>query len=489
MSQEILVNITQREVRVALLENGILQEIHIERSLHQGLLGNIYKGRVSRLLPGIQAAFIDIGLDRSAFLHISDMGIDDVLEKAALTFAHIDIRPLLMVGQEILVQVYKDPLGSKGARLTTQFTIPSRYLVLTPGITQVAVSQKIIDEQVRERLSMMVTPGEQGGFIFRTAAEAATQSEIDADKEFLNSLWLDVGLRSKQVKAPGLIYEEIPIVLRVLRDLVGYDVERIRVDNLEAMEQMRAFAIRYVPSLTNRIELYDGDKPIFDVYSVEEELRKSLERKVPLKSGGHIIIDQTEAMTTIDVNTGSFVGNQNLEQTIFKTNLEAVDAIVRQVRLRNLGGIIIIDFIDMPDPSHQEHVMQSLTATLAKDSSKTQVSELSSLGLVQMTRKRTRESLEHILCTPCPLCQKRGSIKSLETICYEIFRELKRIAQNYPWYGFTVIASPVVANELLNEESTMLADLEAQLGKPIKLRAEPSYVQERYDVLPLLEKE
>jgi ribonuclease G len=486
MSQEILINITPREVRVALLNSGILQEIYIERRLHQGLLGNIYKGRVGRLLPGIQAAFIDIGLDRSAFLHISDMGVASAEVEAG---KHVDIRNFLTAGQEVLVQVCKDPLGSKGARLTTQFTIPSRYLVFTPGLRQVAVSQKITDENEQQRLTAMITASEQGGYIFRTAAEGVTQAEVDVDKEFLQTLWAEVALRSRQVKPTEIIYEEIPIVLRVLRDLVGYDVEKIRVDHHEVMLKMKAFAQRYVPALVGRIEYYQSDKPIFDLYSVEEEVRRALERKVSLKSGGHIVIDQTEAMTTIDVNTGSFLGATNLEQTLFKTNLEAVEVIARQVRLRNLGGIIIIDFIDMTEPLHKEHLLQSLANALAKDDSKVQVSELSSLGLVQLTRKRTRESLEHVLCVTCPLCQKRGSIKSLETLCYEIFRELKRIAQHYPWLGFIVIASPNVVDELLNEESTMLADLEIQLGKPIKLQAEASYVQERYDILPLSEKE
>ena len=481
MSQEILVNITPREVRVALLENGILQEIHIERSLHQGLLGNIYKGRVGRLLPGIQAAFVDIGLDRSAFLHISDMGV--------LQDSQTDIRPLLLPNQEVLVQVYKDPLGSKGARMTTQFTIPSRYLVLTPGVFQVAVSLKITDESERERLTQMLTPGVAGGYIFRTAAEGVSQAEIDADKVFLDALWCEVVEQSRSVKAPGIIYEEIPIVLRVLRDLVGYDVDRIRVDQQKATEEMRHFARSYVPALENKVEFYENRKPIFDNYAVEEELRKALERKVPLKSGGHLVIDQTEAMTTIDVNTGSFVGNHHVEQTAFTTNLEAIEVIARQVRLRNLGGIIIIDFIDMPNPEHQGMLMQALTKALSKDSARTQISELSSLGLVQMTRKRTRESLEHILCVTCPTCAKRGSVKSMATICYEIFRELKRIAQNYAWPGFKLLVAPEIAHELLHEESTMLADLEAQLGKPIQLQTEVSYSQDRYNVMPLPEKE
>lgn len=480
MAEEILINVTPREVRVALLENGSLQEVYIERSLQQGLLGNIYKGKINRLLPGIQAAFVDIGLDKAAFLHVKDMHGDPL---------HVDIRDLLHVGQEILVQVYKDPLGSKGARLTTQFTIPSRYLVLTPNIQQLAVSQKIIDETERQRLLKLLSPDEKGGYIFRTAAVGILQSDIEADKVFLENLWESVLARSKKAKQGEIVYEEIPIVLRVLRDLAGYEIERIRVDQIEAVKQMREFAARYVPSLVERIEFYSGERPIFDIYSVEDELQKALLRKVYLKSGGYLIFDQTEAMTTIDVNTGSYLGHGKIEETIFKTNLEAVDIIARQIRLRNIGGIIIIDFIDMVDALHKKHLMEMLTKALAKDSVRTEVSELSSLGLVQMTRKRTRESLEHILCMTCPLCQRRGSIKSLETICYEIMRELKRVAQNYPWTGFLVVAAESVVNCLLEEESTMLADLEAQLARPIKLQVDSSYMQEQYDILPMSDKE
>lgn len=486
MAEEILVNVTTREVRVALLENGVLQELHIERKLHQGLLGNIYKGKINRLLPGIQAAFVDIGLERSGFLHISDLSEYESLISQP-SHATLDIRNILHLGQELLVQVYKDPLGSKGARLTTLYTIPSRYLVLTPGIPQIAVSQKITDEVERQRLMELITPGEQGGYIFRTAAEGTTQAELATDKEFLNTLWLEVSTRARKAKAGEMIYAEIPIVLRVLRDLAGYNIERIRVDSAAAMMEMKEFAQRYVPTLAERIEHYADDRPIFDIYSVEDELQKALQRKVYLKSGGHLVFDQTEAMTTIDVNTGSYIGHANLEQTIFKTNLEAIEIIARQVRLRNLGGIIIIDFIDMTDPMHKSHLIQSLKAALARDSVRVEISELTSLGLVQMTRKRTRESLEHVLCVSCPLCQRRGSIKSYATVCYEIFRELKRIAQNYPWADFLVIASQDTVNFLLDEESTILADLEAQLGRPIKLRVESSYTQEQFDILPLSE--
>lgn len=485
MTEEILVNITPREVRVALLENGVLQEVHIERGLHHGLIGNIYKGRINRILPGIQAAFVDIGLERSAFLHVTDVhGYDEYVKKAGSP-NDVDIRDILKANQDLLVQVYKDPLGSKGARLTTQFTIPSRYLVFTPGIAQVAVSQKIADEGERQRLIEMVTSSETGGYIFRTAAEGVLQADVDTDKVFLQTLWGEVIERARLAKPGEIVYEEIPIVLRVLRDLVGYKVERIRVDHQPTAAQMRAFAERYVPELVDRIEDYTEDQPIFDIYSVEDVLQKALQRKVYLKTAGHLIFDQTEAMTTIDVNTGSYVGKGNLEKTIFKTNLEAVDVIARQLRLRNLGGIIIIDFIDMMDDLHKEHILQSLTAALAKDPARIQISELSSLGLVQLTRKRARESLEHILCVTCPLCQQRGSIKSIETVSYEIFRDIKRSAQFYPWSGFLVLASEKVVNCLMDEESTMLADLEVQLGKPIKLRVELSFTQEQYNILPL----
>jgi ribonuclease G len=480
MTEEILINVTPREVRVALLENGSLQEVYIERSLHQGLLGNIYRGKVNRLLPGIQAAFIDIGLDRAGFLHVKDIHPDPL---------NIDIRDLIHPGQELLVQVYKNPLGSKGARLTTQFTVPSRYLVLTPNSYQIAISQKITDEAERERLLNMIVASEEGGYIFRTAALSVSNVEIEADKAFLSSLWVNVLARAKTAKHGEVVYEEIPIILRVLRDLAGYQIERIRVDQLEAANQMREFAERYVPALVNRIEHYVGDRPIFDIYSVEDEVQKALLRKVYLKSGGYLVFDQTEAMTTVDVNTGSYVGHGKIEETIFKTNLEAVDVIARQVRLRNLGGIIIIDFIDMTDAMHKTHLMETLTKALAKDNVRTEISEISSLGLVQMTRKRTRESLEHILCVTCPLCQRRGSIKSLETICYDIIRELKRVSQHYPWAGFLVVATDAVVQCLVDEESTMIADLEAQLARPIRLQVDSSYMQEHYDILPLSEKE
>ena len=475
MTEEILMNVTRREARVALLNEGILQEIFIERNLRQGIVGNIYKGKVGRLLPGIQAAFIDIGLDRSAFLHVSDIQSSN---------AKSDIQQLLHPGQDILVQVYKDPLGTKGARLTTQFTIPARYLVFTPDQNQVSVSQRIVDETERQRLSGMVAADQLGGYIFRTVASHATQADIDADKEFLRHVWKEISIRAKQAKSGELVYEELPMLLRTLRDMTSHKTTKIRVDDSDAFIKLKDFAARYMPWLVSHIEYYSDDRPIFDVCGVEEELQQLLQRKVSLKSGGYLVFDQTEAMTTIDVNSGSYVGKGNLEQTTYKINLEAVDVIVRQVRLRNLGGIIIIDFIDMAGLEHKTQLLESLKAALAKDSARTEISELSSLGLVQMTRKRSRESLEHVLCVACPLCQGRSSIKSLETVSYDIFRELKRTAGNYDWPGFLVLASREVINYLLDKESIMLAELEVHLGKLIECRVEPSYTQEQFDILP-----
>jgi len=483
MSQDILVNVTPKEVRIALLENSVLQEVHIERGVYQGLIGNIYKGKVNRLLPGIQAAFIDIGFDRSAFLHISDLGLvpDD-------THNNMDIRQYLRVGQDILVQVYKDPLGSKGARLTTQFTIPSRFLVLTPDVFQIAISQKISDIDERERLLSLIQPDEHGGYIFRTSSDGVGLKEIAADQILLQTLWQSLKEKAKTLKSPSQLFAEIPIILRILRDFVSADIHKILVDDAQTFSDMQRYTTAYLPHLTQYLSLHNEPTPIFDLYSVETEIERALETKLFLKSGGHIVFDQTEAMTTIDVNTGSYVGIDNLEKTVFKTNLEAIDVIARQIRLRNLGGIIIIDFIDMLDPLHQQHILEMLKAAVAKDYARSQISEISALGLVQMTRKRTRESLEHILCKPCPLCHKRGFIKSIRTICYEIFRELQRAAQYFPGTGFLVVVSPVVHEVLTTKEADTLANLEAALQRKIKLRSELTCAQDRFDVFPLSDK-
>lgn len=489
MSEEILVNITPREARVAMVENGVLQEVWIERSARRGLVGNIYKGCVSRVLPGMQAAFVDIGLERAAFLHASDIVASPMPgEEWPAERKKPEITDLLREGQEVLVQVVKDPLGSKGARLTTHISIPSRYLVLMPEMGTVGVSQRIENEQERQRLKEMMAAmvaGDGGGYIVRTAAEGATEDALRADMEFLRRLWESIRERIPSLPTGAVVHEDMPLALRTLRDLAGGTVEKVRIDSRETHHRAVEFAEKFIPDLALRMEYYPGERPIFDLYSIEDEIQKALERKVQLKSGGYLIIDQTEAMTTIDVNTGSFVGHRNLEETIFKTNLEAAQAIARQLRLRNLGGIIIIDFIDMTEEEHKRQVLRALEKSLARDHAKCYISGVSALGLVEMTRKRTRESLAHVLCQPCPACGGRGILKTPETICYEIFREILREARQFDAKQFLVLASQTVVDLLLEDESTSVAELESFIGKPIKFQVESLYSQEQYDVVPV----
>jgi ribonuclease G len=487
MSEEILINVTPQETRIAVVENGVLQEIYIERTRRRGLVGNIYKGRVSRVLPGMQAAFVDVGLQRTAFLHASDI-VNQPAEWSPAEERRVGhIAELVKEGQELTVQVLKDPLGTKGARLTTQLTVPSRYLVLMPTSRNIGISQKVEDEAERQRLkdimSGLAGDMEEGGYILRTAAEGADAESLRADMEYLKKLWDSVCRQSANAVPGSVIYADMPLVLRALRDLVDLDVEKVRIDSRENYKKALAFAEQFVPQVAPRIEYYPGERPIFDLYGVEDEIQKALERKVLLKSGGYLIIDQTEAMTTIDVNTGAYVGHRTLEETIFKTNLEAAQAIARQLRLRNLGGIIIVDFIDMLEEDHKHQVLAALEKNLERDRAKNHISEVSTLGLVEMTRKRTRESLEHVLCSPCTTCQGRGSIKTPETVCYEIFRELLREARQFDVQQYLVLASQEVVDVLLDEEATSLAELETFIGKPIKLQVEALYSQEQFDVV------
>ncbi len=496
MSEEILINVTPRETRVAVLENGVLQEIYVERTSRLGLVSNIYKGRVARVLPGMQAAFIDIGLERAAFLHASDILVPELADsevpsedKPLERGEHKPITELVHEGQSILVQVVKDPLGSKGARLTTEISIPARFLVLMPELKHIGVSQKIESEVERQRLKELLAKYApqfpQAGYIVRTVGDGALEEAFHADMAFLHKVWASIQERAR-TEAPGtLIHEDLRLAMRTMRDMVGSDVEKVRIDSRETYQKVVKFATKFIPELAPRIEHYPGERPIFDLYGVEDEIQKSLERKVQLKSGGYLIIDQTEAMTTIDVNTGAFVGSRNLEETIFKTNLEAAQSIVRQLRLRNLGGIIIIDFIDMQDAEHRRQVLRALEKKLEKDHAKSQISEVSNLGLVEMTRKRTRESLAHILCETCPTCQGRGSIKTAETICYEIFREILREARQYEAQRFLVLASQEVADRMLDEESASVAELETFIGKSVTFQVETQYAQEQFDVVLL----
>ena len=488
MSEELLINVTPQETRVAFVENGILQEVHIERARRRGLVGNVYKGRVCRVLPGMQAAFVEIGLERTAFLHASDvMTPPPEGREEESGRANESINGLLREGQDVLVQVIKDPLGSKGARLTTHISIPSRFLVYMPGSSHIGVSQKIESEEERLRLKDLIRQAAgdfaAGGYIVRTVAEGVSEEALRADMRFLHKLWSAIQERSANEPVGGLVHEDLPLVMRTMRDVVGSAIEKVRIDSRETYQKVHKFASKFIPGLAERIEYYPGERPIFDIYGVEDEIQKALERKVQLKSGGHLIIDQTEAMTTIDVNTGAFVGHRNLEETIFKTNLEAAQAIARQLRLRNLGGIIIIDFIDMTDVEHRRQVLRALEKSLERDHAKTHISEVSSLGLVEMTRKRTRESLEHILCESCPTCNGRGSLKTAETVCFEIFREIMRQARAFDARQLLVLASQEVVDLLLDEESTSVAELEEFISKTIKFQVESLYTQEQYDVV------
>ncbi len=488
MREELLVNVTPSEVRVAVVENGVLQEVFIERASRKGIVGNLYKGRVSRVLPGMQAAFIDIGLERTAFLHVSDIARPVVEDGEGIKPPGPDnIRELVTENGEILVQALKDPLGTKGARLTTFATIPSRYLVYMPKGQGIGISARIEDEEERARLRSLVEEldqgGNNGGFIVRTAAEGTTREALRADMMFLQKLWELVSRQIEHTEPGGLVHEDLALPLRVLRDLLGDEVERVRVDDAATCQRMLRFVQIFMPELASRIEEYTGSRPIFDLYGIEDEISKALDRKVQLKSGGYLIIDQTEAMTTIDVNTGGYVGHRNLEETIFKTNLEAAQAIARQLRLRNLGGIIILDFIDMADEEHRQQVMQALERYLAKDHARTAICEVSSLGLVEMTRKRTRESLEHVLCMPCPSCEGRGSVKTPVTVCYEVFRDIIRQSRQFDFQELMVLAHSEVIELMLDEESATLAELETLTGKPIRLQTEALYSQDHYDVV------
>ncbi len=489
MREEILINVTPQETRVATLENGMLQEIYVERVKNKGIVGNIYVGKVVRVLPGMQAAFVDIGLERTAFLHARDlMPRGDEGSQLQQLDAETSISSLVTEGQDVVVQVVKDPLGTKGARLSGQVSIPSRNLVYLPDNDYMGVSQRIQEPDSRERLldildRMKESAGATGGFIVRTAGENAQEDEIESDIRFLVRVWEKVQARRKTDKVPTLLHASLPLAMRTVRDLVWQKVKKIRVDSKETYELVSNFARDLMPDALERIEHYPGGRPIFDLYDVEEEIQRALQKRVPLKSGGYLIIDQTEAMTTVDVNTGSFVGARNLEETIFKTNLEAAATLAHQLRVRNLGGIIIVDFIDMGVEDHKEQVMRTLERELAKDRTKTQVNDMSSLGLVEITRKRTSESLERLLTEACPACGGRGIQKTAETTCYEIFREILREARQFDAEKYLVVASPAVIDMLQEEESTGLADLQDFIRKSIHLKVEPTFHQEQYEVV------
>lgn len=488
MGEEILINFTPMETRVAVIENGMPQEVYVERVHRRGIVGNIYKGKVVRVLPGMQAAFVDVGLERAAFIHVEEVLPQNATQEEK---SNTSIAQVLREGQGLLVQVTKDPIGTKGARLTTHISLPSRYLVCMPGNSHVGVSQRIEDSEERDRLRSIIQQAvaqddesdQPTGFILRTVAEGAAEAELKADIQFLRRLWSSIKTKIASAKAPSVIYEDLPLNMRALRDMAHSGVERIRIDSRETFQKAEEFVQALVPEVADILEYYPGERPIFDLFNVEEEIQKALGRKVELKSGGYLIFDQTEAMTTVDVNTGAFVGHRNLEETIFKTNLEAATAIGRQLRLRNLGGIIIIDFIDMEDADHQRQVLRTLERVLERDHAKCKVTGVSDLGLVEMTRKRTRESLEQVLCDVCSECQGRGSIKTPETVCYEIFREILRQHRAYDTDSYLVLAAQPVVDYLLDDASNHVAELESFIGKTIRFQIEHMYNAESYDVV------
>jgi ribonuclease G len=485
MSEAILINITPQETRVALILQGAVQELHIERTLTRGLAGNIYLGKVVRVLPGMQSAFIDIGLERAAFLHVAD--IWQARPHDGSNSAPTPIEKMLFDGQALMVQVIKDPIGTKGARLSTQISIAGRMLVYLPQDPHIGISQRIENEAEREllrsKVQQLLPAEEKGGFIVRTMAEEASDADLQSDIAYLAKTWSVINTAARTQPAPRLLFQDLSLAQRVLRDFVHDETSAIQVDSRENFLKLHEFATAFTPSVLTRLQHYTGERPLFDLYGVEEEIQRALGRRVDLKSGGYLIVDQTEALTTIDVNTGGFVGGRNFDDTIFKTNLEAAHAIARQLRLRNLGGIIILDFIDMENGEHRNAVLAELKKTLARDRTKVSVSSFSALGLVEMTRKRTRESLAHILCEPCPACSGKGQVKTPRTVCYEILRELLREAKQFNPREFRILASQVVVDMFLEEESQHLAMLGDFIGKPISLQVDTTFQQEQYDVI------
>ncbi len=508
MTQDILINWAPHETRVAVIEQGAVQEVHLERTLERGLVGNIYLGKVSRVLPGMQSAFIDIGLDRAAFLHVADLmpniaakhgagrepgasGAGAVAGPKSASLLQPDpvlpIEKQIFEGQSLLVQVLKDPIGTKGARLSAQISIAGRLLVFLPQDAHVGVSQKIPPEQ-RERLRkrlLGLTTELGGGFILRTNAEDATDEELAEDVAYLRKTWEQVKTSAARLPAASLIHQDLSLMQRVLRDLAGAQTHAIRIDSREQFAELQRFAGHFMPDTLAKLQLHTGERPLFDLFNVDEEIRRALGRRVDMKSGGYLIIDQTEALSTVDVNTGGFVGARNFDDTVFKTNLEAAQAIARQLRLRNLGGIVIVDFIDMTRDDHRQAVLAEFRRQLARDRVKTVAGGFSSLGLLEMTRKRTRESLAHLLSEPCPACQGRGHVKTARSLCYDILREILREARAFNPREFRVVAAPQVVEMFLDEESAHLAGLSDFIGKPISLQSDGSMSQEQYDIVLL----
>jgi len=504
MSKLLLINADGPARRVALVENEVLAEYYVERPDESGIVGNVYKGRVVRVLPGMQAAFVDIGVGRAAFLYVADVGglketvsslyfadteeraEQDDLPRDEITRAP-ELRPIqerLKEGEEILVQVAKEPIGTKGARITSYISLPGRHLVFMPTVDHVGISRRIVGEKERKRLREIVDeirpPGM--GFIVRTVAEGQRQEILRADMEFLLKLWEDIVRRNEEASAPALLYEDLDLSLRAVRDLFSSDVDRLIVDELGEHARLRQFVANFAPRYERLVEIYEGNEPLFDAYEIEIELDRALERKVWLKSGGYLVIDQGEALTSIDVNTGRYVGRRSLEDTITKTNLEAVREVVNQLRLRNIGGIIIIDFIDMEEESNKEKVWRALQDALRADRAKSNVLKISELGLVEMTRKRVRESLGQQLTQACPYCEGKGHIKSLTTICHDVLREVRRQGDRLPGERIIICVHPEVADQLASSEAEHIVELEHRVQKAIVVKARAGFHLEQFEI-------
>ncbi|AIL32418.1 Rne/Rng family ribonuclease [Basilea psittacipulmonis] len=486
MNEKILINHSFYETRVAALDDGITHELHYERANQKGLVSNIYLGKVLRVLPSMQSAFIDIGQEKSAFINISDL-LESRFERYHLSNKKTPIEKILFPGQTLLVEVFKDGTGTKGPRVSNEINLAGRYLVYTPHNQHIGVSQRMEDvstrEMLRERITQLKDPSEKGGFIVRTNAEQATDEEILYDMRYLKRLWAYIQNKALHQPVPSLVHTELDLPHRVLRDLVSLNTQSIEVDNQSVCESMQKWANDFMPEIKDKIHFYSGNIPIFERYGIHKDIQSALSRRVDLPSGGYLIFDQTEAFTAIDVNTGGHVKSKDYHDVMFKTNIEAVTAIAQQLRIRNLGGIIIVDFIDMTSEKEKTMVLERLNQALKKDRNKTTVSDFSRLGLVEITRKRSRESLERLLCEPCPCCQARGSILTARSICYDIMREIQREALQFHPKEFRIIASQPVIDLLLDEESEHLALVSEEIGKPITLSVESSYSPDQFDIV------
>jgi ribonuclease G len=511
MYKQIVINVAEHETRVALLEDGSIAELFIERGDGSDIAGNIYKGKVHRVLPGMQAAFVDIGMQQAAFIYVDDVigrnnhKIEELLIsgneveatahefKAAgadLSFINRDwhIEEMITEGQDIMVQVAKAPIGTKGARITRQISLPGRFLVLMPTSDHIGISRRIESETERNRLKEMVQSlrRDNFGYIVRTAGEGIHEEKLAYEMGFLKNLWDNIQKKYQTAPSPTLLHKELSVSLRAVRDLLIREAEKLNIDSIAGYESVLSFLDTFMPSLKSSVELYEGSEPIFDAYNLEGDISRALKKKVWLKSGGYIVIEHTEALVAIDVNTGRYVGKHNLEETILKTNLEAVKEIAYQIRLRDIGGIIIIDFIDMEKKSNQEKVYNALKKALKKDRSKTHILPISDMGLIQMTRKRTRKPLTSMLCEPCFYCEGEGYLTSRRTICYNIYREIIRESRDMMGVKVTLRVNPEIAELLHGEENHLIVDLERIIGKQIVIYPNSQLHMEEFNVFEIL---